>query len=126
MHKCSSCGGKLRRVHRTFLERFGYMAIYACRDCEKEESLPYRYRFHFGRSARCPNCGTFRIVRLKEPDCIDPMYVGFFNFLERIAGGKLFHCRYCRCQFYDRRRLATEGGTAEAVTTPPGTARSDA
>jgi hypothetical protein len=31
------------------------------------------------------------------------------NLLERIAGrGKLFHCRWCRLQFYDRRPLSSE------------------
>jgi hypothetical protein len=123
----------LRRVHRTFLERFGYLAIYACRECESEELVPRRYKYHFGPNARCPRCGTFRIVKLKERDKIDPMYVGFLNFLERLAGGRLFHCRYCRCQFYDRRRTAAEsaGPTDKrtvdpTVTTPPGTASSDA
>jgi hypothetical protein len=48
-------------------------------------------------------------VKLKEPDKIDPPYGGFLDFLERLAGGaRLFHCRYCRIQFYDRRRLTTD------------------
>jgi len=134
MQKCGQCGGKLRRVHRTFFERFGYMAIYACKECEQEEFVPRRYKFHFGPSARCPRCGTFRVVRLKAPDRIDPMYVGFLNLMEHLAGGKLFHCRYCRCQFYDRRRTAAEQGSTtpepppndQEVTTPPGTASLDA
>jgi len=134
MQKCSQCGGKLRRVHRTFLERFGYMAIYACKGCEHEEFVPRRYRFHLGPHARCPSCGTFRIVKLKSPDRIDPMYVGVLNLVERLAGGRLFHCRYCRCQFYDRRRTAAEETAVPAeppdggqeITTPPDTANSDA
>jgi len=85
------------------------MAIYACRECEHEEFVPRRYRYHFGSHARCPRCGTFRLKKLKEPDKIDPRCGGFLDFLERLAGGgKLFHCRYCRIQFHDRRRLATE------------------
>lgn len=108
MLKCGQCGGRVRRVHRTFAERFSYMAIYACKECEHEEYLPRRYRYHFGPSARCPRCGTFRVVKLKEPDKIDPSYGGFLDFLERLAGGKLFHCRYCRIQFHDRRQMATD------------------
>ena len=104
--KCSQCGEKLRRVHRTFLERFSYMAIYKCHKCHREEFAPRRYRYHFGLSCRCPECGTFRVVRLKEPDHIDRMHHGFLNFLERLSGrGRLFHCRWCRLQFYDRRSL---------------------
>lgn len=109
MLKCGQCGGKVRRVHRTFAERFSYMAIYECKECGNEEFVPRRYRYHFGDVARCPRCGTLRVTRLKERDKIDPAYGGFLDLLERIvSGGKLFHCRYCRVQFYDRRRLSTE------------------
>lgn len=115
MLKCGRCGGRVRRVHRSFVERFSYMAIFACRECQHEEFVQRRYRYHLGPHARCPRCGTLRIVRLKEPDKIDPSYGGFLNFLERLAGnGRLFHCRYCRVQFYDRRRLS---GDAEAAPT---------
>jgi len=126
MLKCGQCGGKLRRVHRTFSERFSYMAIYGCRDCKHEEFVARRYRFHFGGHARCPRCGTFRIVRLKVRDKIDPMYSGFLNFMEKLAGGGLHHCRYCRIQFFDRRRLVSDGAIAPEVITPRDTARTDA
>jgi len=109
MVKCGQCGGKLRRVHRTFWERFNYMAIYACRHCEREEFVPRRFRYHLGPACRCPVCGTYRVVRLKERDRIDRVHGGLLNLVERIAGGgKLHHCRWCRMQFYDRRKLATE------------------
>ena len=104
--KCGQCGGKLRRVHRTFLERFSYMAIYECKECEREEFAPRRYRYHLGPEARCPICGSYRIAKLKHPDRIDKMHRGFLNWLEKQAGHKtLFHCRWCRLQFYDRRPL---------------------
>jgi DNA-directed RNA polymerase subunit RPC12/RpoP len=85
------------------------MAVYECRTCKREEFAPRRFRYHFGPSCRCPLCGTYRVVRLKQPDKIDRMHGGFLNFLERlISKGRLFHCRWCRLQFYDRRRLATQ------------------
>ena len=106
--KCGQCGERLKRVHRTFFERFSYMAIYKCHKCEREEFVPRRYRYHLGLSCRCPECGTYRVVRLKQPDKIDRKHSGFLNFLERLAGGgRLFHCRYCRLQFFDRRKLGT-------------------
>jgi hypothetical protein len=56
-------------------------------------------------------------VRLKQPDKIDRKHSGFLNWLERLAGrGRLFHCRYCRLQFFDRREL----GTAVPGATPKG------
>jgi hypothetical protein len=37
------------------------------------------------------------------------MHGGFLNLVERVMGkGKLFHCRWCRLQYYDRRSLASE------------------
>ena len=124
MRKCGKCGGRLRRVHRTFFERFSYMAIYECRDCRKEVFYPRRYKYHFGTGCRCPKCGTFRVVRLKVRNQIDPMSTGLLHFLERVAArGKLYHCRYCRLQFYDRRQLAKGEVGAPAdepeVTAPP-------
>lgn len=108
MLKCGECGGKLRRVHRTFFERFNYMAIYECQQCEREEYVSRPFRYHLGPACRCPLCGTYRVVRLKERDHIDRFHHGFLNLLERLAGGKLHHCRWCRMQFYDRRKLASE------------------
>ena len=98
----------MHRVHRTFLERFRYLAIFECRHCQTEESFPRAWAMHLGDAVRCSKCGTFRVTRLKEPDRIDKMHTGFLNFLERIAGGRLYHCRFCRLQFWDRRLLASE------------------
>jgi DNA-directed RNA polymerase subunit RPC12/RpoP len=119
MMKCGHCGGKLRRVHRTLLERFRYLAIYECLECDTEQCVPRPYQYHFGPQARCPRCGTYRLSRLKGRDRIDAMRGGPVNFLKRLGRGKLTHCRYCRLQFYDRRPLmsAPEGGTLE---TPDG------
>jgi len=58
-----------------------------------------------------PGCGTFRVTRLKAPDKIDRLDTGLLNYLEQLAGGRLFHCRYCRVQFHDRRILASEDKT---------------
>ena len=108
MRKCGYCGSsKLKRVHRTFVERFSYLAIYECRDCENEEFIPRRYTFHFGEQVRCPRCGTYRVTKLRGPDKIDRMATGFWNQFEKFAGGnKLYHCCFCRLQFYDRRKMA--------------------
>jgi hypothetical protein len=118
MRKCDKCGGHLRRVHRTFLERFSYLAIYSCRDCHTEAFMPRQFRLHLdGIQPRCPKCATFRVTKLKVPDKIDPMHTGLYNLLERMAGGRLYHCRYCRMQFYDRRRLPSEAHEPAAEQT---------
>jgi DNA-directed RNA polymerase subunit RPC12/RpoP len=107
MRKCGYCGGsRLKRVHRTFFERFRYLAIYECRDCENEEFIPRAYTFHLGENVRCPKCGTYRVTKLRGPDKIDKMRSGPLNRLEKMAGGVLHHCCFCRIQFYDRRTMA--------------------
>ena len=70
-----------------------------------------RYTFRKGPEARCPLCGTYRLRALAERDHIDRMYNSLVNLVLRIMGGRLYHCRYCRLQFYDRRRLAPESVT---------------
>jgi len=108
MIKCNECGSKLRRVHRTFRERFQYLAIFKCDTCQTEAFAPHPYSYHQGPHCRCPRCGTYRLSRLKERDRIDRMQTGLFNLVKRLAGGRLVHCRICRLQFYDRRILASE------------------
>ena len=115
MLKCSQCGGRLRRVHRTRFERYRYSSIYYCKHCDSEEYVPRVFQYRLGPFARCPRCGTYRLSRLKEPDRIDKMHTGLMNMMERMSGGSLFHCRYCRVQFYDRRTRASEGSEESAA-----------
>jgi len=107
----------MRRVHRSLWERFNYVAVYACKACDTEDRLPRAHQLHRGKVARCPKCGTYRLSRLKERDHIDAMQTGVLNMMELLAGGKLFHCRYCRLQFRDRRRLQSEVLAGEAPRT---------
>lgn len=134
MRKCGYCGsGKLKRVHRTLFERFQYLAIYECRDCENEEFIPRQYTYHLGTEVRCPKCGTQRVTKLRGLDKIDKMMPGPLNTLERLAGGALYHCCFCRVQFYDRRRLAPRVNVQPILPSPeavesdatPDTASSD-
>lgn len=105
MRKCRQCDGAVKRIHRNFWQRFKYLAVYRCSGCAREEFVP-RFAYRMGDECRCPRCGTTRLVKLKERDRIDRMEHGIWNLLSRIAGGKLYHCCYCRMQFYDRRRFA--------------------
>jgi hypothetical protein len=113
--KCGRCGGKLRRVHRTFIERLGFMAKYRCKECKALEVVPRPYRFHLGGRCRCHKCGSYRVTRLKVRDKIDPMERGFLNVLEKWAGGRLYHCKFCRIQFWDRRKWAPSGSVAPSA-----------
>ena len=96
------------------------MAIYECAKCESEECAPHPFRYHLGPACRCPVCGTYRVVRLRKRDHIDRLRGGFLNLLERlVGGGKLYHCRWCRMQFYDRRKTVGELPASELPETLP-------
>ncbi|MGA2273524.1 MAG: hypothetical protein ABSH00_08210 [Bryobacteraceae bacterium] len=98
----------MRRIHRTLLERLSYLAIFQCCVCEREQHVPRPFQLHFGPQARCPKCGTFRLTRLGEPDAVDSMQGGLWNRMERLFRGNLYHCRFCRVQFYDRRPAVSQ------------------
>ena len=102
MLQCTQCGGRLRRVHRSYLQRLGYLALYTCSDCQHTEKIP-RFGYRFRNECCCPRCGTNRLTKLKERDRIDRMERGIWNLAARLCGGKLYHCYFCRLQFYDRR-----------------------
>jgi len=86
------------------MQRLGYIALFACPDCHHVESVP-RFSYRLGDECRCPRCGTSRLSKLKERDHIDRMEFGLWNLAARVCGGKLYHCCFCRLQFYDRRPL---------------------
>jgi len=102
MRQCSQCGGRLKRTHRSYLQRLAYLAMFTCPDCEHNESIPrFSYRLRSGCS--CPRCGTPKLSKLKERDHIDKMQAGLWNLAARLGGGQLYYCGFCRLQFYDRR-----------------------
>ena len=85
------------------------MGIFECRQCKESRKIPRRYTYYLSKAVRCPLCGTYRLRALLEPDRIDRMHNNPMTVLHRIIGDcRLYHCRYCRIQFYDRRALADQ------------------
>jgi hypothetical protein len=84
------------------------MGVFECPQCKDVKRMPRRFTYYFGEHSRCPLCGTFRVRALAEKDHIDRMLKTPMNAWHRITGGRIYHCRYCRVQFYDRRTLAEE------------------
>ena len=55
--------------------------------------------------AHCPRCGTTRLHVLKELDGIDPVYGNrIANEIRARRGDTIYHCIYCRLQFFDPHR----------------------
>ncbi len=109
MYACATCGKPLQRVHRTWLQQLRFKAVFQCRQCGSWGYAPRQYRFHFGPHVQCPRCGSTRVNARQTRDRIDPMHRSLLTFVEWILGrGKLYHCYFCRVQFYDRRNLAPD------------------
>jgi hypothetical protein len=105
MALCAFCNGRLERLHRTRWQKILFQSMFKCAKCGEPEPVPRKYTFLFGLHARCPSCGTGKLTRMAGRDRIDRMFHNPFSYLQRAFGGKLFHCSYCRLQFYDLRPL---------------------
>ena len=71
-------------------------------------------RFSYAHHAKCPKCSTPQLSKLRKVDGVDKMQSGIVNLLHRLVGGQLYHCWFCRLQFYDARPILDMG--QESVT----------
>ena len=54
---------------------------------------------------RCPYCKTTRLKILKKLDRIEKLYGNsLMNRMRARRGDTIYHCVYCRLQFYDSRK----------------------
>jgi DNA-directed RNA polymerase subunit RPC12/RpoP len=116
MRRCLSCGGRLRRAHRSWVERLRYQAKYKCKDCGQEHTEDQWYAFLVGGESRCPRCGTYRLRGLTSVDKIDRMYKNLFSYSQKFLGANLHYCPFCRLQFYDLRKRKI---VPDAAAAPP-------
>ena len=58
--------------------------------------------------AQCPECGTTRLVIRRKRDHIDRYRGGLVAWWRRKMGGRLYHCIFCRLQFYSTLPLAAD------------------
>ncbi len=80
----------------------------------------------FSMNCQCPRCGNPNpSIRLKR-DKIDKMLRSPLRFMHRLLGGTLYHCAYCRLQFYDvRKRKESEKSQVKAAGDPTHMASGD-
>lgn len=102
-----ACGGRLARIHRTLREKFRFIAVYRCESCGHRTTYPRSYLWYLALETRCPRCRTPKLKRLAEPDAIDPMIWNLVRAFRFLFPTRLYHCRFCRIQFYDVERGST-------------------
>ncbi|MGH9722619.1 MAG: hypothetical protein ACRD8O_20605 [Bryobacteraceae bacterium] len=118
---CVSCGGRLRRIRRTFKQKFLFSAVYECVKCADRKLEDQWYFFLLGKVSRCPRCGTHRVQKLRGLDKIDRMYRNPLSFFQKYFGAPIHWCPFCRLQFYDLRKRADAKDRSLVVNTakPP-------
>jgi len=123
MALCEKCGGRLTRRHRKWYQRFVYKQVLQCRKCGIESQTPREFTLKPTAIVQCPRCHTNKVSRRIAPDKIDPVIKSFGSMIQGLLGGRLYHCNYCRIQFYDLRHSmkATPAGN----DTPSGTSVTD-
>jgi hypothetical protein len=104
MINCAHCGEKLARTRRRFWEKPFYTVVFQCRGCGMRMGSKRDIFNYLGRSAKCPRCGAEEITRRSKPDKIDKMSRTPASLFQSLLGGNLYHCFFCRLQFYDLRR----------------------
>ncbi len=92
----------MRRSRRSLAERLLYSEAFRCEKCGQRVRTAL-FSFRYVRYVKCPCCHSVDLTALKRRDGIDRMQKGLLNFVQRISGGKLYHCWFCRLQFYDTR-----------------------
>jgi hypothetical protein len=100
---CHECGGELRRSRRSLLERFGYSKAYRCKQCQLRVRISHAEDSRGLQFASCPKCRSFELTAPRRVDKIDRMLKSPRSLLQRMLGGRLYHCWFCRLQFYDVR-----------------------
>jgi len=72
--------------------------------------------------SRCPDCGTARVVYRSKRDPIDRMSKAPSSIVAKWRGGKLYHCIFCRLQFYSTRPQARRSGKPDQNGEQPSSA----
>ena len=108
MPDCSTCGHETIRVRRNYLQKVYTFAIFKCPKCSNRM---YLRRASFGalsRYAQCPQCGTRNLSKLKCIDRVDRMNKNPLRMLLMVVRAPLYHCTFCRLQFWDVRKRASD------------------
>jgi hypothetical protein len=116
MPKCPKCSGSLSRTHRKFWEKPIYSIVFRCRSCNYRVGANQGFFKQFSRYTFCPRCGNVDVEKRKSRDRIDRVIHTPLSILNALLGGKLYHCVFCRIQYYDvRGRKPKADGAPSAV-----------
>lgn len=103
MFSCQECGSRAKRRRRVGAEKLFFNACFICGACGAEVRK-YRSLFQFLQPyVDCPLCGTVDLGKPRSRDRIDRLTRNPFRHILHWLGAPLYHCHFCRYQFYDYR-----------------------
>jgi hypothetical protein len=107
-------------VSRGLWQRLAYRKIYLC-PCGNSRTVEPRPLY--SAVARCPKCSGTQLRRRSKRDGIDPLLRNPFRMAQMLLGGTLYHCEYCRIQFYDLRSRLRDPEPPKELSETSGAAR---
>lgn len=121
MPECPKCGEKISRTHRSFWEKPIYSIVFCCRSCNYRVGAKQDFFRQFSWNTLCPRCGNMDVEKRKTRDKIDKLIHSPLSVLNSLLGGKLYHCVFCRIQYYDiRSRLPKPVRSRTEIKESPG------
>lgn len=102
----------MARSHRHGLEKTIFSQAYRCKECGNRACLTYLRTGIFDKYVSCPRCGNPAPDRRSRRDKVDAMLHTPLRMLHKLFGGKIYHCVFCRLQFYDVREVRSKRSTA--------------
>lgn len=102
--QCQKCGAVMTRSHRRGIERLIFAQAFRCSTCNARTRRSY-FNAGFDEFANCPRCGNSAPDRRSRRDKVDSMLHSPIRMIHWALGGTLYHCVFCRLQFYDVRGL---------------------
>ena len=106
MTRCIYCGARVERSRRTIIERLASRAAYRCPGCGNRSHVFRSVIAFFQMRCACPLCGNVRLTKLASVDRIDKLTANPVRRFLGLLRAPLYHCTFCRYQFYDVRRPA--------------------
>jgi hypothetical protein len=124
MPECPKCGSSLARTHRKFWEKPIYSIMFRCRGCDYRVGGKQDYFRQLTLHTLCPRCGNRDVEKRKTRDRIDKVIYSPLSMLNAFLGGRLYHCVFCRIQYYDVRgrepRPVVKSTVTKSTATPIG------
>jgi uncharacterized Zn finger protein len=118
MPECPKCSENLSRTHRKFWEKPIYSIVFRCHNCNHRVGARHDFFKQFSRTTLCPRCGNLDVEKRRTKDRIDKLIHTPFSTLNRLLGGNLYHCVFCRLQYYDVRSRRTKAKEAQKPVAP--------